>query len=573
MMLVVALLAAFTPSTFAYGDSTQQGSLATVKARVACTKLEKVDLTAIGGAGSAVTEASAATHHGSEVCSVTGRLAPNITFQVRLPKTTWTQRYLQLGCGGLCGHISLNAAAVDGCSLFDHNGFAVAATDMGHRGAPNDDGSWGLDPQQRVDFAYRAQHLTALAAKALIEAFYGQPAKYAYFNGCSDGGREAMMEALRYPTDFDGIVAGAPAMLFQVQNTLYHAWQARSNTDSSGKVRLRSARLPILHRAVLAACDELDGAKDGLISRPAACNFDLRTITCATRAADRSQCLTKTEAQVAQKFYDGPHDANTGVALTAGQPLYGSELEWAGVYVADKPTDPLMSTGAALAVIRHLAFERPQPQATLTTFQFSEGTLRKLRARHRLFDSTSTDLFAFQHRGGKLILWHGLADPHIAPANTVAYHQGLVARFGQRRVNGFERLYLLPGVAHCGDGQGPSAVDLLTPLMAWVEQDKAPEAIMTRSAPRPAPARPTRSGRAHPRLARSGPAHPRPAHPRPAQPVMTRPVYPFPSTARYKGKGDVYDAANWEQGPPLPIVHVRPWAGSELFRPYAFRPR
>lgn len=302
-----------------------------IKPVASCASLASTDLAGIGGEGSKVTAATETTSDGIPVCSVEGTLAPTIGFQVLLPAQTWTQRYLQVGCGGLCGNITLRSGASDGCQVLTDGGFVMAATDMGHQGQ---DASWGLDPQKRADFAYRAQHITAKAARALIAAYYGQGEKFSYFNGCSDGGREALMEAQRFPDDFDGIVSGAPAMLFQVQNTLHHGWLAAANTGADGKGILTSARLPMLHKAVLEACDAQDGLADGLIAQPALCKFDPATMTCAAGAADTSSCLATAEAEAARKIYAGPRDAATGAALTAGQPLYGSELQWQGVFVS-----------------------------------------------------------------------------------------------------------------------------------------------------------------------------------------------------------------------------------------------
>ncbi|MFG0634649.1 tannase/feruloyl esterase family alpha/beta hydrolase [Pseudomonas sp. xss_2] len=562
---VILLLAATSGN--AWAASGRPADLPTVKPTSSCSALANVDLTKIGGEGSKITEATETTSDNIKVCSIKATLAPAINLQVLLPTETWTQRYMQLGCGGLCGQITLTVGAADGCKVYNNGGFVMAATDMGHGGGMGNDGSWGLDAQKRADFAYRAQHLTSEAAKALIKAFYGQPQKYAYFNGCSDGGREALMEAMRFPDDFNGVIAGAPAMLFQVQNTLYHGWQAASNTDANGKITLLNDRLPILHKAVIAACDTLDGVKDGLISNPAACTFDPATITCAANATDTSACLTGKEVEVVRKFYDGPRDSKTGAHLTTGQPQYGSELDWAGIYVADKSDGQLMSTSAALPAIRYLAFEHPRPAETIATFQFTEETLKELRPRHPFYDAVNADLSAFQKSGGKLIMWHGLADPHISPANTLSLHKAMITQMGEQTVEGFERLYLLPGVAHCGNGQGPSNLDLLTAMMAWVEDGSAPDAIMTRSTSQASSfGAPSFGGKA-PEGAQAGKM---PQMPKSELPDMTRPIYPYPAIAHYKGTGDIYDGANWEKGKPAEMVRLRDWPGSDLFGVYTF---
>lgn len=524
---MIRLLAAALAAALLIGlPAAAQETLPAVKPAVTCDSLAKADLTAIGGAGSAI--ASASETGGS--CVVEGTLAPAIRFRVSLPVESWTQRYLQIGCGGLCGQVEGQPAAVDGCPVLEANGFVTASTDMGHEGP---DPSFGLDPQKRDDFAFRAQHLTAETAKALIAAFYGQPQKYAYFSGCSDGGREALVEAQRYPDDFDGIIAGAPALLFTVQNSLYHGFMARANTGPDGKPVLTSDRLPILHAAVVAACDETDGQKDGLIADPRACRFDPATIACAAGATDTSACLTPAEVATVTKFYDGPHDPATGARLTVGAPFYGSEPKWAGVFVPTPDQPGIFSEVIAIGALQNLVFEDTPPDSyTLADLNFDAATLDRLRARHPLFDATNPDLSAFEKAGGKLILWHGLADEHITPLGTIAYQQALEARMGGA-VQSFERLYLVPGMAHCGDGEGPHLIDLLTPTMAWVEQGTAPDAILARGENR------------------------------------ARPVFPWPAVARYDGTGDPADAASYQRAePPALSQPVPAWIGQDFFQPF-----
>ncbi|WP_207950800.1 tannase/feruloyl esterase family alpha/beta hydrolase [Marinobacter sp. JSM 1782161] len=568
--------------------STGPADLARVKPAVACTSLINTDLVDIGGKGSRVTAAVDTTNDGVPVCAVSGTLAPAIEFRVLLPRETWTQRYMQLGCGGLCGRISMRSGASDGCQVLANGGFVLGSTNMGHDG---NGGEFGLDPQKRADFAYRAQHLTADTAKRLIRAYYGQSPEYAYFNGCSDGGREALVEAQRYPDDFDGIIAGAPAMNFQVQNTLYHGWQATVNRDDDGNAILLADRLPVLHRAVVAACDDLDGLSDGLISAPLQCDFDPASVVCPDDVTDTRDCLTPAEARVASQFYQGPVDADTGTHLTAGQPLYGSELAWAGVYVPTSADGQVMSRMAALPALRYLAFdESPGEAFTLDDLRFDLATFNRLRARHPLYDATNPDLSAFAGQGGKLILWHGLADPHISPLNTIAYHQAVQSQMGEGQAEAFERLYLLPGVYHCGQGEGPSQVDLLTPMMEWVENGQAPDAIVTRQS---ASEQASDFGQPHMGEGKAGKGS-RPGKPPGAgrdghgpmadgpPPMLTssadvpersRPIYPYPDVAAYSGEGDENDAASFERGDALNAVPMPDWAGSDFYMPYEPRER
>jgi feruloyl esterase len=276
--------------------------------------------------------------------------------------------------------------------------------------------------------------------------------------------------------------------------------------------------------------------------------------------------LTPAEAEVARRFYEGPSDTNTGARLTAGQPLYGSELNWKGVYVAETKAAPIMSRMAAEPVLRYLAFAQPDSKREVSDLAFTEATLAALRPRHPLFDATNTNLAAFEQSRGKLILWHGLADPHIAPANTIAFHKALSVQLGPEVLETFERLYLLPGVSHCGGGEGPSHIDLVSAMLAWVERGVAPGEIRTASRGEP-------SNFGQPEVEGGKPASElAPAPPMAAAveplPNLTRPVYPYPYVARYKGFGDPTDTASWERGEPKETVRLHTWPGEDLFGPY-----
>jgi len=562
------------------GTPTQAPALAVVPASSACADLARVSLADIGGAGSRVRAATQDSSGGVERCTVEGTLAPAIGFRLVLPTRTWTQRFLQVGCGGLCGNIPRNAGAADGCLPLDDGGFAVAGTDMGHAGMASD---FGRDPRQRVDFAYRGVHLTALAAKRLIEAFYGRKPAFSYFDGCSDGGREALIEAQRFPQDFNGIVAGAPALNFQVQNALYHAWQARSNRDAQGQAILVAARLPILHRAVLAQCDALDGLVDGLVSDPRACHFDPATVQCPDAGdAKDGACPSAAEVAAARRLYDGPRDPATGQRLIVAGPQPGSELAWAGVFVPRAADEPVMSDMIALGVLRDLAFEtKPPADFKLADLHFDARTFDLLRARHALFDATDPDLGAFAAAHGKLILWHGWADPHISPMNTVAYQEAARTLMGDDRLSSFERLYLLPGVWHCGGGEGPSSVDLLTPMMAWVEQGVAPQAIVARQ---PDPARrPNGFGQPNggrplaggpvggPGGARRGPPPFEMTRAAPDPRTLVRVIYPYPYVAAYDGHGDPNAPASYVARLATTPNESLDWAGADFYKPYPAR--
>lgn len=341
--------------------ATAASTLKVIEPASSCASLIATDLSAIGGPGSRVRSAQHTQVNGRDVCVVDGSLAPHINFSLRLPLHNWTQRYLQLGCGGFCGQINLQAAAADGCEPLASGDFAVASTDMGHQGS---DGRFGHDPQLRVDFAYRGVHLTAVAAKKLIATFYGQPPSFSYFSGCSDGGREALMEAQRYPQDFNGIIAGAPSLIFVVQNGLFHPWQAVANRDAQGRPILLANKLPWLHRAVLAQCDGLDGQVDGLLSDPRLCQVKLDGLRCQANAAADS-CLSDAEIGAVQRLYDGPRDPASGGRLTIGGPLPGSELAWVDVFVPREAQTPSGSWQVASEALRGVVFEQ-NPRADFT---------------------------------------------------------------------------------------------------------------------------------------------------------------------------------------------------------------
>lgn len=344
----------------------------------------------------------------------------------------------------------------------------MAATDMGHTDPSA--ASWGGELERRIDFAHRAQHLTARASKLIIARFYGEAPRRSYFFGCSDGGREGLMEAMLHPEDFDGIAAGAPALDFTAQNTFHHAWTVQRNRRPDGSAALTADRLPVLHRLVLVAC----GGAGDVVADPLRCGFDPLRAVCAP-SADPATCLTEDEARAAAAIYDGPRTVD-GQRLTAGGLLPGSERNWSGtVAPANAATPPracLFSTG----VLRHLAFA---PGATDTPapedLRFDAATLARLADSQRLFDATSTDMEPFFARGGRLILWHGLADQDITPRTTLAWWGALRRDHSAARVDEAARLFLIPGLSHCQGGAGPlTRVDTLTPLIRWVEEGVAP---------------------------------------------------------------------------------------------------
>ncbi len=523
-------------------------SLPVVRPILSCEALDNVDLTHALGAEVHGQKAALLQTPKGKFCKVTGQIAPTISFEVDLPMEHWTQRFLLGGCGGLCGMTQVGVSNAGACVPALNGEFVMAGDDMGHTGSMMGlaQGEFGKDPQKRIDFAYRANHVTALAAKALTAAFYGQAPKYSYFVGCSDGGREALMEAQRYPEDFDGISAGAPAALFTVQNSFYHAWNVRGNQRADGTNILLQNRVGVLHDAVIRHCDTLSGVKDGILEEPRACHFDPVWVQCAAGQSDTSHCLTAEETQAALRLYKGATDA-AGRPYIIGGPLPGSELQWALPATARGES---MSQGIAASAIAYvIPLQVDEKAADLTRFHFDDASFATMTKLAPLYNADNTNLRTFHKHGGRLILWHGLADQSISPLNTIAYYQGVQREMGVEQTDSFLKFYLLPGVGHCGNGEGFPQVDFLSPLMAWTESGIAPNAIRTeKTAHGDGPMGPPPEGHGKPPAGGQIHMAPMPSQPyaRPdAAAIASRPVYPYPYIAQYVGVGDVNDAGNY----------------------------
>jgi hypothetical protein len=555
LAIVVGMSGAFFCSAEASTEPSMSlataSALSVVKPVMDCSKLTTVDLSGPVGAKTYVTSASVVTEaRPAPYCRVTGYVEPMVKFEVRLPLTGWTQRFVETGCGGLCGSLNIRLGNSDGCYPADHGELALASTDMGHTGGM--DGKFGeRDYRVRIDFAYRGVHVTTVAAKALISAYYGQSAKYSYFAGCSDGGREALMEAERFPEDFNGITAGAPAMNFTTQNTFYHGWNAVKNTSADGQTILTADKLPILHRAIMQACDATDGLMDGLISDPLSCHFDPAIIECR-EGQDEKTCLTHAQVQTAKDIYAGAHD-NEGNKLVLGGPLPGSELAWLGVYVPAAGETRVMSSTISTGSLKYLVYEKnPPADYGLADLKFSRKSFLETTQLHGLYDATDPDLSSFANSGGKLILWHGLADPHISPLNTIAYYTAMNEVMGEAKSLTFARLYLFPGGYHCGGGEGPFSFDLMSAIMDWVERGKVPFAIVASHLPEG----PRGSIVLGPQEV-AGDA---------TKADRTRPSYPYPLTAIYSGSGSIDDADSFGPGPPEPAAAADlEWLGASFY--------
>ncbi|WP_406492785.1 tannase/feruloyl esterase family alpha/beta hydrolase [Streptomyces sp. NBC_01604] len=509
--------------------------LPAVKPVLDCADVTGLDLDGVTGAPVTIRSATVVTTGAAApYCEVRGTVAPANTIVLRLPVDGWTQRYVQTGCGGLCGSATINYGQASTCPVVRDGTVASATTDMGHQG--QNDGSWALDnPQAQIDFAYRGVHVTAQVAKAVIKKFYGQRPAYSYFTGCSDGGREALMEAQRHPDDFDGIAAGAPANNMVVQNTFHHAWNVLTNKDADGKYILLADKLPLVHRAVLDACDALDGLTDGLLDDPRRCDFDPRTLVCEA-GQDPSTCLTGAQAGVVQRLHDGATDAQGRKLEVPVSHEWGSEPEWT-LFVPSAQGQTVASENFVTSFARYLAHTNaPDPGFQLSDLEFTAESFWKTVQSSSYLAALDPDLGAFRRGGGKLLLWHGWNDQHISPQSTLAYYDAMRTTMGARAVDRFAELYLFPGVAHCGGGEGPNTFDVLTPVMAWAESATKPAAIVASKVTDDTVTR-------------------------------TRPVYPYPQVARYDGTGSVDDAANFvpRTPPARPDAGDYDWLGERLY--------
>jgi feruloyl esterase len=537
-------------------------TLPAIKPIKSCADLVHTDLGSVAETPGKVTAAEQMATDKGSFCKISAQFEPLILLTIYLPSEHWTQRYIQNGNGG--GAPGPNGYGYAGGCMPALNGeFAVGANNLGHfePGAPNafttaQGWEWAKDPQKRIDYAYRSTHTNVLAARALMKAYYGHAPRYSYFMVCSEGGRDALVEAQRFPEDFDGVVAGAPAALQTAQETTFHLWIARANTRADGTNILMPDKRKLAHDAVLAQCDTLSGVKDGLLQDPGACHFNPASMQCPAGTTNAASCFTAEEVTALQKMYDGAYDAE-GNHLHFGL-QHGGEALW---NLPNTPTaDAPGARQAALSMAYLLLPEVTPAAADYSHMQFSKADFAHGSTLTPLYDGANTNLKPFAARGGRLILWHGLSDFQIPPGATLAYYRGVQNFVGERAADQFVRLFMLPGVGHCSGGDGYDQIDALSAVMAWRELKQAPTQIMSgKPAARPAQGANAGGGEARPI---------RPiATPTPAL-AATRPVYQYPGVARYTGKGDPADGVNYlRAASPEPPVQVFTNEASRLFAP------
>ena len=435
-------------------------------------------------------------------CRVEGVIKPSddsdIHFEVWLPAQKWNGKFRGVGNGGFAGSIATQELA-NGVTA----GYAVASTDTGHTGGVTAAG-WALDhPEKVVDFGWRAIHETAEKGKAITAAFYGDAPRKSYFQGCSNGGRQALMEAQRFPGDYDGIVAGAPANYWT--HLLTRAlWDVQAQMNDLA-AWIPPTKVPAIENAVLAACDEMDGVKDGLVSEPARCKFNPAVLQC--KDADTDACLTAPQVGALRKILSGPQNSK-GAVVFPGTPPGGAigQNGWGGWLTGAKP-------GTSLGYMFGTQFFSnmiySDPKWDFHTFSVDHDMMLSDDKLAGTLNATNPDLKAFHDRGGKLIIYHGWSDAAIPATNSVNYYTSVVQKMGQKNVDSFVRFYLAPGMQHCSGGPGPNQFNSSDPLERWVEQGEAPGQIIAHNADR------------------------------------TRPLCPYPQEAKYKGTGSIDDAANF----------------------------
>ena len=460
-------------------------------------------------------------------CRVTGVIQPSsdshIEFEVWLPASGWNGKLQGVGNGGFAGSIDYGGAGLSGAVS---RGYAAAATDTGHEGS-GIDASWALGhPEKIVDFGHRAIHETAVKAKAIIAAFYGNGPKRAYFSSCSNGGRQALMEAQRYPEDYDGIIAGAPAN-YWTHLMAGFLWNSQA-TISDPKAYIPARKLAAIQAATLAACDALDAVKDEVIDDPTRCKFDPEKLLCQGEETDA--CLTAPQIGALRRIYSGPQTSK-GESLFPGY-LAGGEAGLGGWSA--------WITGAAPKGSLHFIFGTQCFANMVTgdaawdykTFDIDAGTRAADSKIGPVLNAINPDLSRFRARGGKLILYHGWSDAAIAPVNAIDYYRSAVAKAGTKEADTFLRLFMIPGMQHCGGGPGPDMFgeygaakgdadhDMARALERWVEEGVAPDRITA-----------TKFKAGTPPVA-----------------VRTRPVCRYPQVAQWNQSGSTDDAANFTCG-------------------------
>ena len=433
-------------------------------------------------------------------CRVTATLTPSsdsdIKTEIWLPATGWNGKFLAGGNGGWAGTIPY-----PGLASAVMAGYAGAGTDTGHTGN-NADFALG-HPGKLIDLAYRSIHEMTVQAKTIVNAHYGTPPKFSYYNGCSQGGRQGLAAAQKYPEDFNGVIAGAASWNQMRAHGARVALNLIVNKDADSVIPASKYRM--IHEAVLNACDAVDGIKDGVIENPVMCKFDYAQLAC--KAGDVPNCLTSRQIESANAMTSPLRDPKTGRILFEGHLMPGSELGWATL----GGPEPL---GLAVSGLRNIVFQNRSWD--YHKMNILSDVDRADESDNRVMYSGDPNLKPFFERGGKLLMYHGWNDQQVNPLNSVMYYGNVVNTVGKKAANSIA-LFMVPGMNHCSGGPGTDSFDKLKILEEWVEQGKKPTQILA-------------------------------SHLNNGQADKTRPLCPYPQVAKYKGSGSTNDASSFACG-------------------------
>jgi feruloyl esterase len=425
----------------------------------------------------------------------------HIEVEVWLP-TNWNGKFQAVGNGGWAGSVSYidrDPAVLKSLTSAIQEGYATASTDTGHKGGT---GAFVVGhPEKLIDYAYRAVHEMTVASKSILTAFYGRGPTHSYWNGCSGGGGQGLMEAWRYPNDFDGIIAGAPGSVFNV-NSVYWWVSVAQAVHRTPAAFIPPGKYPLIHRAAVQACDATDGLTDGVIQDPRRCHFDPAVLKC--ESVDGPGCLTDAQVEAARQIYAPAVDPFTKKVIFPGlQP--GSELGWAGLA---GQTPPAFGTDT----LKYVVFGDAQWDFRSLDLGSGPKAAGKIDPS---YNALNPDLKSFFSNRGKLLLYHGWSDQLLAPESSVEYYSSVLKTLGNSvKAEDAVRLFMAPGMAHCGGGEGPNRFDALGALEAWVEMGKTPDSIIA-------------------------------SHATGGKVDRTRPLCPYPQVAEYNGAGSIDDAANF----------------------------
>lgn len=493
------------------------GNLSDAPTRIASARLVDVppaDPKAPPGSAVAVLSASPIKQY----CQVLGYVAPQNKFELRLPlPSQWNQRFHLTPCAGFCGAVIGSA-----CNQSLARGYASVTGNGGHDGGPGFDGVWAANsPNLQEDFAWRHNHVITVAAKAITTMFYGQPIARSYMSGCSKGGHAVLMEAQRFPDDFDGLMPIAPVYDF-VGRVIAGAWWAQAVSDKEGGSVLDRAAADTVQKSVLARCGAQAGVDEGLVTDPLSCDWKPEMVACASSNGG-SSCLTPRQVDAVRRMMS-PAVNSKGQVIYAYPDIAGTATEWAPWHYPGGPTPT--SPSAYANFILHDQFLRFMADPTVRhgvdplKFDFNRDP-RSLARATKLYNATSFDLRAFKARGGKMLMWHGLSDAAIIATSSIGYYEGVEKLMGGRaQTQDFFRLFLVPGVHHCGGGPGLTGFDALTLLENWVEQGQPPDRLIASRAANGVTER-------------------------------TRPIFPYPLLARYSGSGDPKQASSYVPSDPV----------------------